>query len=125
MNKTHDLVVKTGSYQDNNGEIKGSYENVGSVMQGDNGMFLILKRTFNPAGVPNPDNKDSVILSCFEPKQQGQQQQQNQQQGQNGYRQQGQQNMPQQQQNNQQHNGNQGQQQNNQASDDFIDDIPF
>lgn len=72
--KIADLAVKTGEYTDQQGQTKGRYENVGSLMQGDNGQFLILKRTFNPAGVPNPDCKDSVIVSCFE-------QQNNQQQG--------------------------------------------
>ena len=71
MQKLYDAVVKTGEYQ-SNGETRGRYENIGSVMQGDNGQFLILKRTFNAAGVPNPDNKDSVIVSFFEPQQQGQ-----------------------------------------------------
>ena len=68
--KIADLVVKTGEYQNGQGETKGRYENVGSMMEGDNGNFMILKRTFNPAGVPNPDCKDSVIVSCFEPQQQ-------------------------------------------------------
>ncbi len=70
--KLYDVTVKTGEYTNNQGETKGRYENIGSMMQGDNGPFLILKRTFNPAGVPNPDNKDSVICSCFEPQHQGQ-----------------------------------------------------
>jgi len=26
---------------------------------------MILDRTFNPAGVPNPDNKSSVLVSMF------------------------------------------------------------
>ena len=77
--KLYDLVVKTGEYT-SNGETKGRYENVGSMMQSDKGQFLILKRTFNPAGVANPDNKDSIIVSCFEPKDQGQQQNQGYQQ---------------------------------------------
>lgn len=72
--KISDLAVKTGEYVDQQGQTKGRYENVGSLMQGDNGMFLILKRTFNPAGVPNPESKDSVIVSCFEKQEQGQQQ---------------------------------------------------
>jgi hypothetical protein len=66
--KKYDLAVKTGTYI-SNGQEKGRYENIGSVFQGDNGPFLVLKRTFNPAGVPNPDDKDSVIVSCFEPRQ--------------------------------------------------------
>lgn len=88
MQKLYDAVVKTGEYTDAQGNTKGRYENVGSVMQGDNGQFLILKRTFNAAGVPNPDNKDSVIVSFFEQnnqQQQGNQSQQNQHQGQQGY----------------------------------------
>ena len=70
--KTHDLVVKVGEYQVN-GETKSRYENIGSMMQGDKGPFLILKRTFNPAGVVNPENRDSLIVSCFEPQQNKQQ----------------------------------------------------
>ena len=87
--KLYDIVVKTGEYQVN-GETKGRYENIGSVMQGDNGQFAILKRTFNGAGLPNPEGKDSFIASFFEPnnQQQGQQQapqqQQQQQQQQQG-----------------------------------------
>ena len=65
-NKTHDLVVKTGTYT-KDGEEKGRYENVGMVLTGDEGeLLLLLKRTFNPAGVPKPDGKDSVALSMFE-----------------------------------------------------------
>lgn len=92
MQKLYDAVVKTGEYTDNQGNTKGRYENVGSVMQGDNGQFLILKRTFNAAGVPNPDNKDSVIVSFFEQNNnQGQQQNQQGYNNQCGYQQQGQQ----------------------------------
>lgn len=87
--KISDLAVKIGEYVDQQCQTKGRYENVGSLMQGDNGMFLILKRTFNPAGVPNPEFKDSVIVSCFEP-QQAQQNTGHQQQAQQGYQPQGQ-----------------------------------
>lgn len=83
--KLYDLAVKVGEYTDQQGQAKGRYENIGSVMQGDNGMFLILKRTFNPAGVPNPDSKDSIIVSCFEQQAQGQQQAPQQSQQQNQY----------------------------------------
>lgn len=62
--KTHDLAVKVGEYT-KNGETKGRYINVGMVLSdGQNDLFL-LNRTFNPAGVPNPDGKDSVLLSKF------------------------------------------------------------
>ena len=65
--KTHDLAVVTGSYM-HNGKEKKRYENVGHVMQGDDGGKMIcLKRTFNPAGLP-PDGRDTVVLSMFEPR---------------------------------------------------------
>lgn len=67
--KIYDLTVKTGEYQNNQGETKGRYLNVGAIMQKeDGGKFIFLNRTFNPAGVPNPDNRDNVILSMFKPK---------------------------------------------------------
>ena len=65
--KTHDLTVKTGEYTNAAGETKARYENVGSVMLADDGReFLLLKRTFSPAGVPNPDGRDTLIISKFE-----------------------------------------------------------
>lgn len=73
MHKKYDLAVKTGSYTDAQGQTKGRYENIGAVMQGNDGFFIILKRTFNPAGVPNPDDRDSVMVSMFEPREQNQQ----------------------------------------------------
>lgn len=68
MKKTHDLAVKTGSYATASGEKKGRYENVGMILETDNGEMMLLKRTFNPAGVPNPDGRDSVVLYRFEVK---------------------------------------------------------
>jgi single-stranded DNA-binding protein len=79
--KLYDLAVKTGEYTDQQGQAKGRYENIGAVMQGDDGgKFILLKRTFNPAGVPNPECRDNLIASMFEPRQQGQQQAPQQQQ---------------------------------------------
>lgn len=67
--KIKDLAVKTGEYKNSKGEMKGRYLNVGAVMESDDGgKFIMLNRTFNPAGVPNPDNRDTVILSMFDPK---------------------------------------------------------
>lgn len=71
--KTHDIVAKVGEYTDRQGQTKPSYKNVGALMQGDNGPFLMLERTFNPAGMPI-DGRGNVILSCFEPRQQDGQQ---------------------------------------------------
>ena len=69
-----DVCVKVGSYE-KNGETKNRYENVGAKWEKDDGgTFVTLKRTFNPAGVPNPDNKDSIILAIFDKKDNNQQQ---------------------------------------------------
>ncbi len=66
--KIKDLAVKVGSYV-KDGKEKGRYINIGMVMQKDDGgEFILLIRAFNPAGVPNPDNKDSIIVSSFDVK---------------------------------------------------------
>lgn len=93
--KIRDIAVKTGEYQDGQGQTKGRWQNVGALMKSeDGGEFIILHRWFNPAGVPNPENRDSVVLSCFQLKdrnesgqgqQGGQQNQPNNQQPQGGY----------------------------------------
>ena len=70
IKKLYDLAVKTGEYTVQ-GQTKGRYENVGAVMQSDDGgKFIMLKRVFNPAGVPDLSgrNSDSVLLSMFPPK---------------------------------------------------------
>jgi hypothetical protein len=70
--KTHDLAVRTGTYTGSDGKEKGRYENVGHVLTGDDGGKLYcLKRTFNPAGVANPENRDTVVLSVFEVREHG------------------------------------------------------
>jgi len=68
--KLYDLAVKVGSYE-KDGKTKGRYQNVGAVLEGENGKYLLLDRYFNPAGVPNPDDRANVIVSMFEPKQNG------------------------------------------------------
>ncbi len=74
--KKYDLAVVTGTYTDNSGAQKNRYQNVGAVMEKeDGGTFIMLERWFNPAGVPNPDNRSNLLLSMFPPKDQQQQQQ--------------------------------------------------
>lgn len=72
--KIRDVVVKVGEYTDRNtGETKGRFENVGALMQNDDeagSFFIMLKRTFNPAGVPKQDDRESILLSCYVPKDQ-------------------------------------------------------
>lgn len=75
MAKKYDLVVKVGEYTDNQGQTKGRFKNVGVMMDGQNGPYILLDRTFNPAGVGGNDGRESIIISLYEPKQDGQQQQ--------------------------------------------------
>lgn len=72
VKKTDDICLAVGKYE-KDGENKTRWENVGSVMEKDDGgVFILLKRTFNPAGAPlttdengNLQNRDSVLLSIF------------------------------------------------------------
>ena len=72
--KLYDLAVKTGEYQDRaTGQTKGRWQNVGAVMQADDGnKFIMLAKWFNPAGVPDLTGKnatsESILLSMFAPK---------------------------------------------------------
>jgi len=68
VSKKYDLSVKVGEYTDANGVVKGRYQNVGVVMEGQNGPYILLNRTFNPAGVPGQADRESVIVSMFEPR---------------------------------------------------------
>lgn len=73
MKKLYDLAVKTGSYTNLEGQEKGRWLNVGALMQGDDGgKFIMLQKTFNPAGVPDLSGRggESVLLSMFPPKEQ-------------------------------------------------------
>lgn len=88
-NKLFDVVVKTGTYQ-KDGEQKNRYENIGVVMDNGDGPFMLLKKTFSPAGVPDlkGDNSDMLLVSLFEPQQNNAPQQQPQQQPQQNFQQQ-------------------------------------
>lgn len=66
--KIKDLAVKVGTYTDSTGTEKGRYDSVGALMQSDDGnMFVMLKRTFNPAGVPGNADRESILVSAFDP----------------------------------------------------------
>jgi len=67
MSKRYDIVAVVGEYTNANGETKKKYLNVGVVMQGDNGPYILMSKTFNPAGLAE-QGKDSIILSLFEPR---------------------------------------------------------
>jgi hypothetical protein len=68
--KIYDLAVVIEQYTDGQGNQKNRYKNIGAVIQKDDGSeFITIDRTFSPAGCPNPNNKSTVIVSKFEPKQ--------------------------------------------------------
>ncbi|GMB80499.1 hypothetical protein NN6n1_12810 [Shinella zoogloeoides] len=70
--KIRDLLVKVGSYTDRNtGQEKARWENVGALMvnddNGEKSYFIMLKKTFNPAGVPSQEGRESILISAFVP----------------------------------------------------------
>jgi len=68
MAKKYDLSVKTGEYTDRDGQTKGRYMNIGVMMETDKGPYILLNRTFNPAGVPGNSDRDNIMVSLFEPR---------------------------------------------------------
>jgi hypothetical protein len=87
MKKLGSIAVKTGTYTDKTGKEKGRYENVGVILEMDDGKEAIfLKRTFNPAGVPAADGRDQIpIYRFYDTDDQQQSPSQHQQQKSNGY----------------------------------------
>ena len=82
MAATHDIVITKGSYTDKQGQPKKRYENIGKMGKRDDGsVWIQISRLFNPAGVPNPEDSDTVFANIYpiKPKQAQapQQQQQN------------------------------------------------
>lgn len=90
------LAAKTGVYQ-KDGQEKGEYVNLGVILSGNNGEYMLLDPAVNLAGVLTKQNllahsmgkkpRTNVIVSVFDDSQQQQQQQQpqnNQQQNQQG-----------------------------------------
>lgn len=67
MIKKYDIVATVGTYQ-KNGETKNKFKNVGVVMEKDGKPFILLDRTFNHGALPNPDGRDTVLLSLYEAK---------------------------------------------------------
>lgn len=65
--KKYDIVATVGTYQ-KNGETKSRFKNVGVVMEKDGRPYILIDRTFNIAGLPNPDGRDNALLSLFEPR---------------------------------------------------------
>ena len=74
--KAYDLAVVVGSYVDNTGTQKNRYQNIGVVLEKDDGgKFILLNRDFNPAGTPYDASKgNTIMVSMFAPKPQDGQQ---------------------------------------------------
>jgi len=68
--KKYDVAIPLGNYTDKDGKEKTRWQNVGAILEGDKGPYLLLDRWFNPAGLPNPENRTSVILTLLEAKKQ-------------------------------------------------------
>ena len=73
------LAAKVGEYTNKQGETKGRYVNLGAILDGQNGEYLLLDPSVNLAGVlmqqriANPQKAgEKVLVSIFtdEPKQQ-------------------------------------------------------
>lgn len=67
--KVKNAVVKVGEYQDyGTGEKKSRWLTIGAVMRNDDGSeFLLLERHINPAGLPDPQGRGTVIVNFWEP----------------------------------------------------------
>ena len=65
-----ELAVVTSTYVDQrDGLERKNYENVGVLMESDDGgNFILMKRHFNPAGIPTKQGSDKIFVSCFDPK---------------------------------------------------------
>ena len=76
MNKLYDLCVATRTYK-SNGQDKTNWENVGALLQTDDGKkFIMLKAHFNPAAIQRKEGSESIVISMFKPKQKQQNNQQ-------------------------------------------------
>ena len=78
--KIYDLIVAVSTYQDNNGQNKHRWENVGAILQdkdqqGNVYSYAMLKATFNPAGIQRKEGSDSIRITLSKPKEQQQQSQ--------------------------------------------------
>jgi len=68
ITKIADLAIKVGEYE-KDGKTKGEYENIGSLMEGDDGseFLLINNSALNPslAMIANRERKRRVLVSVF------------------------------------------------------------
>jgi hypothetical protein len=69
-----ELAVAVSTYEDRStGQQKNRYKNIGVMMEntndrGEKNTFLMLDRSFNPAGVAFKPGSDKILVSMFDPK---------------------------------------------------------
>jgi hypothetical protein len=66
-----EMAVVVSTYEDRNtGQQKNRYKNIGVLMEtesnGERYQYLLLDKTFNPAGVPTKAGSDKVLVSLFD-----------------------------------------------------------
>lgn len=70
MTKTYNLSVATGKYM-KDGVEKTKWKNIGGIFESNGSRFILLDRTFNPAGVPDLDKEgkyrasETVLINIF------------------------------------------------------------
>lgn len=76
MSKRFDVVATVGEYTNAQGETKKRYQNVGAMVEGQNGPYIVLEAWFNPAAIAKDGR---VYLNLYEPQQRQQSSPQRQQ----------------------------------------------
>ena len=66
MSKKFDLVAVTGKYTTHDGVEKSRFQNVGALIEGEKGPYIVLESWFNPAGVAEPGRP--CFLQLYEPR---------------------------------------------------------
>ena len=68
--KIKTLSVKTRGYKDKDGNPKANYQNVGAIMENDNGgQFMLIDKYINFAGLPDfsgKENNGSILVNIFD-----------------------------------------------------------
>ena len=68
--KIKNLSVKTREYKDRDGNNKANYQNVGAIMENDNGkQFMLIDKFINFAGLPDfsgKENSASLLVNIFD-----------------------------------------------------------
>ena len=68
--KIKNLSVKTREYKDRDGNSKANYQNVGAIMENDNGkQFMLIDKFINFAGLPDfsgKENSASLLVNIFD-----------------------------------------------------------